>query len=103
MPGLKDAASMAALDSPIPAGMPPLAPEDMAPPGGPPMPGGGIEDGIAMIEGALEGAPPDLAEEARTHVNALREIATKIGGEGAPPPDEEAPSQEEIPPMPEVS
>ncbi len=57
--------------------------------------GGGIEEALATIESSLAGAPPDLADEARTHINALREIGAQIGGGGAPP--EEIPQPEELP------
>lgn len=103
MPRIQDAASMAALDAPMPAGMPPMDPSMM---GGPPPEaapqGGDIESGIAMIEGALAGAPPDKAEEIRSHLNALREINASIqGGEQPPPTEEENPNPDEVPPTTE--
>jgi hypothetical protein len=105
MPRIKDAASMAALDMPMPGGMPPLDPAALAGAAPPEeeMPGGDVEGAMATIEGALSGAPPDKAEEARTHLNALREIFSGIGAESAPPPgDEELPPPDELPP-PEMS
>jgi hypothetical protein len=51
--------------------------------------GGGLEEGLAMVESSLESAPPDVAEQARMHVNALRELATKI----SPAPEQEAPEE----------
>lgn len=97
---------MAALDAPMPGGMPPMDPAAMmgAAPPAEEMPGGDVEGAFMTIESGLEGAPPDQAEEARTHINALREIFASIGGgeAQAPPPDEENPNPEE-PPMPEVS
>lgn len=69
------------------------------PPGGAPMPGGDVEGAFSTIEAGLADAPPDQAEEARAHVNALREIFANIGGEGAPPPAEEPmPNPDEVPP-----
>jgi hypothetical protein len=102
MARLKDAASLAALEAPMPGGMPPMDPAamGMAPPAEE-MPGGDIESGIAMIEGALAGAPPDKAEEIRAHLNALREISATIGGEQAPPAEEPMPNPDEIPPVAE--
>ena len=91
---MSDAAAMGALES---LGMGgggggmPMPEEMMADPaaGG----GGDVEGALATIEGALAGAPPDVADEARTHINALREITSQIGG--APP--EEVPPPEELP------
>lgn len=84
--------------------MPPLDPAALmggAPPPGEEMPGGDIESGIAMIEGALAGAPPDKAEEIRAHLNALREISATIGGEAAPPEEAALPNPDELPPAAE--
>jgi len=98
---MKDAASMAALDSMMggmgAGGAPPMDPAAMEAPPTEEMPGGDIESGIAMIEGALTGAPPDKAEEIRSHLNALREISASMGTEAAPP-EEEIPG-EEMPPI----
>jgi len=102
MPGIQDAASMAALYS---MGAPPMDPMAMAggaPPEAAPAPGGDIESGIAMIEAALGGAPPDKAEEIRAHLNALREISSSMGAEAAPMTDEENPNPEEMPPISET-
>lgn len=94
---------MAALDAPMPGGMPPMDPSMMGgmPPPEAQAPGGDVEGAFATIESSLEGAPPEKAEEARVHINALREI---LGTEAAPPPEEEPPAgpDEGIPPTPEV-
>lgn len=82
---LSEGAAMGALESLGLGGggamTPPMPEEAMAPVEG----GGGIEDGLMMVESALAGAPPDLADEARTHINALREIGSQIGGAPAEP------------------
>lgn len=80
-------------------GMPPV------PPGAemmPPEDGGGegdeIEVALAGVESALGGLPPEAQEEARMHLNAIRELASG----GAPPP-EELPAEGEMPaPGPET-
>ena len=76
--------------------MPEGLPEEIQTEG--PNPAEGFENGLAMIESALEGAPPELAEQARQHLNALREIGAEMGagGEESPPapgPSEEVPSE----------
>lgn len=95
---LSDSAALAALDPGLGAGgggapMDMPMPDDMAAMGGGSPTEGGIEAGISMIEADLASAPPDLAEEARVHINALRDIAGKIGGEAPTemPPQEEPP------------
>ncbi len=72
---------------PPPGGEPPM-PEE----GGPPMPEDqaqpvDLDTALGSVEGALEGLPPEAAEEIREHLNAIREIAA--GGTGAP--DEQPP------------
>ena len=64
-----------------------------------------IEGALGGVEAAIEAwAPPD-AEEARTHVNAIREIAARAAEAGTPEPEMPAeeggmpPSEETIPPM----
>ena len=105
MPRLKDAASMAALDSPMPGGMPPMDPAmmgGMPPEGAPPGGGGDIESALATIESSLAGAPPDKAEEIRSHINAIRDISASMAGAEQPPPtEEETPNPDEMPPVSE--
>jgi len=49
---------------------------------GPPAPPApSLEEGLSILEAALESLPPDKAERARSHVEALRQIATEDGGE----------------------
>lgn len=71
-------------------GMPGEAPVEEAPPpgaeGGEPPPPPDLETVLGSVEAALEGLPPEAAEEIRIHLNAIREIAS--GGQGSmePPP-----------------
>lgn len=78
------------------------SPEPM-PDEGAPMPEEGgapdLDTALAGVEGALEGMPPEAAEEIRTHLNAIREIAAQGGG--APPaamPMDAGPMAGEAPP-----
>ena len=57
-----------------------------------------LESALGGVETALEGLAPEAAEEIRTHLNAIREIAAT--GAGAPPP-EEMPPMEGAPPAPD--
>lgn len=68
--------------------------EEMAPP----QPGQDLDGALIQVEAALETLDPKKAEEARTHLNAIREIASGAGGgeEEEPLPDELGAS--EIPP-----
>ena len=91
-----------------PTGMPPvepamdegMVPEEMGAPD--------IESALAGVEAALDGKDPAIAEEARSHVNAIRELCAQDVGpstdelappEGAAPPVEPGPplSEEEMP------
>lgn len=61
-----------------------------------------LEGALAGVEAALEGMPPEMAEEARSHVNAIREIASKdvgpaMAAEAEPPPGPEGGAE----PLPE--
>ena len=88
------------------AGMPDpgmMAPEDGG--GMPPPPGGDLEGALAGVEAALEGMPPEQAEEIRGHLNAIRDVAAKDTGpamaaEDTPPPP---PGGDEIPEEPKIS
>lgn len=45
-----------------------------------------LESALAGVEAAIEGEAPEKAEEIRTHLNAIREIAAGgAEGEGGPP------------------
>lgn len=89
------------------SGMPP--PEGEAGMEGMPMEGGqtDLEMALAGVDSALQGMAPEQAEEIRSHMNAIREIAAGAGAssepsmEGgaaaAPIPDMENPSQGVIP------
>lgn len=59
-----------------------------------------LESSLAGVEGALEGLAPEAAEEIRTHLNAIREIAAQAGTQQQAPP-EEAPPSPEAPPQPD--
>ena len=86
-------------------GAPEEAPMEEAPPeegGGPPMEAAGppdLDTALGGVEGALEGMPPEVAEEIRVHLNAIRELAAQ----GAPPmePPMEAPPAEGAMPLPD--
>ena len=96
MPNLNDSVALAALNS-MPAGVGgPMPPPEM---GGAPA-GGDAEAGLAMIEGGLASLPPDVAEEARMHVEALRGILAGGGAEAPMPPP--PPAEEPLPPGPGV-
>ena len=56
-----------------------------------------LESALGGVETALEGLAPEAAEEIRTHLNAIREIAAT--GAGAPP--EEMSPMEGAPPAPD--
>lgn len=58
-----------------------------------------LETALGGVETALEGLPPESAEEIRTHLNAIREIAAS-GGAGAMPMGE-PPPMEGATPMPD--
>ena len=82
------------------------APMEEAPPeeggGPPPMEEAGppdLDTALGGVEGALEGMPPEVAEEIRVHLNAIRELAAQ----GAPPmePPMEAPPAEGALPLPD--
>lgn len=77
---------------------PGLAPEEGIPEAPAAPAGGGVEDALAMLETALEGMDPKMAEEIRTHVNAIREIASQDVGpamaEQEPPAEEGAAPEE---------
>lgn len=49
--------------------------------------GGGsdFDAGIDLIEASLASAPPDVAEKARGHLNALRELSAQVSGPAQPP------------------
>ena len=62
------------------------APEEMIPPemageemAAPPAPD--LESSLAGVEAAIEGMEPTQAEEIRTHLNAIREVAAREGAE----------------------
>lgn len=67
-----------------------MPPDDMGgmegPPPGPEAGGGSIEDALAGVEAALAGLGEADAREIRSHLEAIREIATR-GGD-APPADD---------------
>lgn len=58
-------------------GMPPEAGADAG--------GTDIEMALAGVDAALQGMPPQDAEEVRTHMNAIREIVARGASSGAPP------------------
>ncbi len=67
-------------------------------------PAADIEGALGGVESAIEAWNPADAEEARTHVNAIREIAARADA-GAPEPEMPVdegmapPGEEPIPPM----
>lgn len=69
-------------------GMPPM-PEE----GGPP----DIDMALANVEASLEGLSPEVQEEVRTHLNAIRDL---VGGSEAPPSEEPPPVDDVAEAMP---
>ena len=82
------------------AGAPPM-PEEMGgemPP--PPMPeeeaGMDLDSAMAGMESVLAGLPEDAAKEARTHMEAIRDIVSSAGAGPKPPEDAETPAGPEL-------
>jgi len=82
-PAVDDAAAEEGLAGLAAAGPPPMEESEA--------PEAGVESALAAVDAALESLPPEMAEEARLHVEAIREIA-------ASQPKEEAPEAGEAPP-----
>lgn len=77
---------------------------DQAPPAG----GADVDGLISQLDAALDGMDPQMAEEARTHLNAIREITSKDAGPAMaeqPPPGGEPPmpGQEGMPEEPKIT
>ena len=49
-----------------------------------------IDSALAGVEGALEGLDPEVAEEVRNHLNAIRELVSSGGTGSALPPEAQA-------------
>jgi hypothetical protein len=104
--GMPDLASLlGGMGGGAPGEMPPE--EGAMPPGGEMPPGEegmeapqppDLDTALGGVETALEGLPPEAAEEIRIHLNAIREIAASGGG--APPT--EPPPMEGAMPMPDA-
>ena len=103
MPGMRDMAGAEAAArkmAEMGGGMPELPPELAAAAGG----AGGPEMGgdpmmlIDQLAASFEGAPEDVANEARTHLNAIRELLTQGDMAAAPVEEEAAPAESEVPP-----
>lgn len=97
MAGMGDVARMMAAggggtaadaEAPDMEAMDPNAPEDPGMMAGSPT--DAIEQGISMIESALESLPGDLAEKARKHLEGLKEIVAQGDAAGQSPDDEAA-------------
>jgi hypothetical protein len=71
-----------------PEGMPG---EEMPPEEGQPQ---DLDTALGTVENALEGLPPEAAEEIRIHLNAIREVAAKAGATGGAMPGMEAAAPE---------
>lgn len=85
MPGYKDAARMMAADSLSGVELPGQSLPDAGGGDQPPSdPAADVESGLSMVESALATADPAVAEEARAHIEALRQIATKLKAEPGP-------------------
>lgn len=93
MEGMPEQSEMAPEDPSMPppdAGMPPGGPE-----GAPEAPD--IDSALSGVEAAIQGFSEDAAREIRTHIEAIKDIASKEGGDGSgatqdgaltePPPD----------------
>jgi len=78
---------------PMEEGLPPEG--EGAPPAEP-----DLDTALGGVEAALGGIPEEAAEEIRTHLNAIREIAARSGG-GSPMMPEEAPPTSPAPPQPD--
>lgn len=105
MPSLNDLlARGAAAGDVLGGGAPPGDTGETEPPIEPrgPSPVEDIESGLALIEGALAQAPPELAEKARNLVNGIREVAQEIqvAGPAAPVEEEAPPGALPEPPLP---
>ncbi len=83
-------------EEPMPEEMPV---DEMGGMGAPPEPAD-LDTALGGVEAALEGLVPEAAEEIRTHLNAIREIAAKTGMEQQVPAEEPAPAPE-APPQPD--
>jgi len=77
-------------------GLPPGSPEEAAPA---PDDGSGdsgmdLDAALAGVESALQGMPEDAAREIRTHLEAIKDIASQAGGTSSQPsaPESEPPS-----------
>lgn len=78
------------------AGSPDMAAQDPnAPEEGPMMgtgdPGEQLNQGISMIESALEMLPADVAEKARTHLEALKELSAQSQASAGPTAEDQGP------------
>jgi hypothetical protein len=86
----------------MPPGEEPMPAEMPVEEGGGAPPAADLDSALGGIEASLEGMPPEAAEEIRTHLNAIREIAAQAGTQQAPPMMEEgAPPMPEAPPQPD--
>ena len=82
----RGAAAQSLMNS-APSGMPPAGPamdeapmpEDQEPPD--------INSALDEVEASLDGMDSSIAEEVRTHLNAIRELVSQDVGAGGAPPD----------------
>jgi len=86
------------------AEMPPEMTEGALPggeiPGAEGAPGEDLEGALGAVEASIAQAPPEIGEEARSHIAALRELASKVEAvspEEAPPGGPEGAGPPEIP------
>lgn len=84
------------------AGMPPQGPDEEMAEGQPQ----DLDTALGGVENALDGLPPEAADEIRVHLNAIKEIAAKAGktpemeAKGEPTANPEAGSAAPMPPGP---
>lgn len=75
-------------------GLPPGGPEEAPPP---PDDGGGavdLDSALAGVEAALQGMPEDAAREIRTHLEAIKDIASQTQGAMQPSGSDSEPPQD---------
>jgi hypothetical protein len=78
-------------------GMAPGGENDAPPPDIESQPSDDLDGALAQVESVVEGLNPDIADQVRDHLNAIREL---VASAGAPKggPDQAEPDGDELPP-----